>query len=118
MQKRNLLTAYAEKYRSMDPNEKQNMLTHRAEKYKSIDPHQKEQLLAKTREIYHNMKSEEKEKWLEKIRRMARNTEERKDISDNDLDFCIASFQKAVREGPYYICSVCNRTLYRKTVIE
>ena len=117
-EKQKVLIARTEKYKSMDPNEKQNMLTHRAEKYKSMDAHEKEQLLAKTRETYHNMKSEEKEKWLEKIRRVARNTEERKAISDNDLDFCIASFQKAVREGPYYICSVCNRTLYRKTVIE
>ena len=28
------------------------------------------------------------------------------------------TFQSKIREGPYYICSVCNRILYRKTVIQ
>ena len=28
------------------------------------------------------------------------------------------TFQSKIREGPYYICSVCNRMLYRKTVIQ
>ena len=28
----------------------------------------------------------------------------------------ISAFKAAVREGPYYICNVCNRCLYKKTV--
>ena len=28
------------------------------------------------------------------------------------------AFQSNIREGPYYICSVCNRIQYRKTVIQ
>ena len=28
------------------------------------------------------------------------------------------AFQSKIREGPYYICSVCNRIQYRKTVIQ
>ena len=28
----------------------------------------------------------------------------------------ILAFKAAVREGPYYICNVCNRCLYKKTV--
>ena len=28
------------------------------------------------------------------------------------------TFQSKIREGPYYICSVCNRILHRKTVIQ
>ena len=36
----------------------------------------------------------------------------------HDLDHKITAFQTKIREGPYYICSVCNRTLYRKTVIQ
>ena len=35
----------------------------------------------------------------------------------NDLDCCIC-FQTKVKEGSYFICSACNRILYRKTVIE
>lgn len=116
--KQNLLTAYAEKYNSMDANEKQNLLTDYAEKYKCMDANEKQQLLAKTREAYHNMKSKEKEKRLEKMRKVTRIAKQTKAITHNDLDSCIASFQKAVREGPYYICSVCNRILYRKTVTE
>ena len=26
-------------------------------------------------------------------------------------------FHKKIKEGPYYICSVCNRLLYRKSVV-
>ena len=28
------------------------------------------------------------------------------------------TFQSKIREGPYYTCSVCNRILYRKTIIQ
>ena len=28
------------------------------------------------------------------------------------------AFQSKIREGPYYICSICNRILYKKTVIQ
>ena len=34
-----------------------------------------------------------------------------------DLDYCMKVFQSKIREGPYFTCSVCNRLLYRKTVI-
>ena len=27
-------------------------------------------------------------------------------------------FKKIIKQGPYYICCVCNRTLYRKSVIK
>ena len=32
------------------------------------------------------------------------------------LDCCISKFHGRIKEGPYYICSVCNRLLYRKSV--
>ena len=28
------------------------------------------------------------------------------------------AFRSKIREGPYYICSICNRILYKKTVIQ
>ena len=34
----------------------------------------------------------------------------------NSLDCCIQKFNAAVKEGPYYICVVCNRLLYYKSV--
>ena len=33
------------------------------------------------------------------------------------LDHYITIFKHKIREGPYYICSVCNRILYRKSVL-
>ena len=38
--------------------------------------------------------------------------------SDNKMIYQkrISVFKVAVREGPYYICNVCNRCLYKKTV--
>ena len=36
----------------------------------------------------------------------------------NLLVECIEKFNRDIMEGPYYICVVCNRLLYRKTVIE
>ena len=32
--------------------------------------------------------------------------------SDKGIGFCIEQFKKKIREGPYYICCVCNRLLY------
>ena len=33
-----------------------------------------------------------------------------------NLSQCISKFQNRIKEGPYYICSVCNRLLYKKSV--
>ena len=37
---------------------------------------------------------------------------------NKDIQSCIEQFQKKIREGPYYICSVCNRSLYKKSVMK
>ena len=34
-----------------------------------------------------------------------------------DIDTYIEEFKKQVKAGPFYICCVCNRTLYKKSVI-
>ena len=31
---------------------------------------------------------------------------------------CIDTFKKKIKEGPYYICCVCNRMLYNKSVLQ
>ena len=41
----------------------------------------------------------------------------RKSNVQHNLDHYISVFQNKIREGPYYICSVCHRVLYRKTVM-
>ena len=32
------------------------------------------------------------------------------------IDVCIKEFKNKIREGPYHICCVCNRMLYKKSV--
>jgi hypothetical protein len=34
----------------------------------------------------------------------------------HDLNYYISKFHSRIKEGPYYVCSVCNRLLYRKSV--
>lgn len=34
------------------------------------------------------------------------------------LDLCIEEFNRKIKEGPYYICCICNRTLYKKSVLK
>ena len=34
------------------------------------------------------------------------------------IDSCIEQFKCKIRQGPYYICCVCNRLLYRKSIIK
>lgn len=37
--------------------------------------------------------------------------------SDKGIGFRIEQFKNKIREGPYYICCVCNRLLYRRSVV-
>ena len=34
------------------------------------------------------------------------------------MDSCIETLRKKIKEGPYYICCVCNRMLYKKSVLK
>ena len=36
---------------------------------------------------------------------------------NNNLDHYISVFQSKTNDGPFYICAVCHRLLYRKTVV-
>lgn len=60
-----------------------------------------------------------------KINLGSKNLQEQKLQEDKKLDLqpshtqmCIDSFNKKIREGPYFICTVCSRCLYRRTVVE
>ena len=37
---------------------------------------------------------------------------EKRNKADRGIDFCIEQFRNKIREGPCYICCVCNRLLY------
>ena len=56
----------------------------------------------------------EKEKYINKQKQSYK----QKLSTKHSLDYYIQQFNVAVRDGPYYICNVCNRLLYRKSVIE
>ena len=68
----------------------------RAEWYKTLDPADKDKILSKVQA----------------------NKEAYRNSVQHDLDHKITTFPTKIREGSYYFCSVCNRTLYRKTVIQ
>ena len=116
--KQTLLTACADKYKSMDEIKKQNLLTVCAEKYKAMDPNKKQRMLSQKRQTYENMESTKKEKKKSKQRKLNSDASYKETFTSHNLDSFITTFHKKVREGPYYICSVCNNILYRKTVQE
>ena len=49
-----------------------------------------------------------------KVQKYRTNT--RLESMQHDLDSCILRFNNKIGEGPHYICSVCNRLLYRRSV--
>ena len=64
------------------------------------------------------MESKEKEKILAERRKVASNVRLEKATMHDELDSCITCFQRKIRKGPYYICCVCNRILYKKRVTQ
>jgi hypothetical protein len=68
-------------------------------RYNSMDPEKKDRELTKKREAVHQARSV--------------------DISlQNDLDHCLSVFRDKIKEGPCYVCSVCQRMLYRRSVVQ
>ena len=41
-----------------------------------------------------------------------------KNTKETTIEFCIGQFKNKIREGPYYVCCVCNRLLYKKSVVK
>ena len=109
----------------MDPINKQILLENIQLKYKEMEP-LKKIFLEKRAMVYNAMDSSEKEAYRAKNRTnmkrkyQAKKTEEQNKIKSSSddvmLDCCISKFHSRIKEGPYYICSVCNRLLYRKSV--
>lgn len=38
--------------------------------------------------------------------------------SDATMESCIENFRKKAQEGPYYGCGVCNRALYKRSLMK
>ena len=38
-------------------------------------------------------------------------------IEARSVELCINQFKRKIRGGPYFICTVCNQILFKKSVI-
>ena len=116
--KQQLSVQNAEKYRIMEANKKQQLSVQNAEKYRLMKANKKQKLFLRNVEKYRIMDSGEKKDLIKQIVTRRKELKEEKCFSTYSLDYYIQQFNRAIREGPYYICVVCNRLLYRKTVLE
>ena len=116
--KRELRVQNAEKYRVMGRNKKQELSVQNAEKYRLMEPNKKQKLFLQKAEKYRIMDSSEKKDLIKQIVTRRKDLKKEKRSSAHSLDYYIQQFRRAIREGPYYICVVCNRLLYRKTVLQ
>ena len=104
------------KYNAMDPSDKKMLLKKRENKYKSINASEKKVLLEKQAVCYKGMNTREKEACLKRKRSNMKRKYHAVNSPKYDLDYFICSFRNKIKDGPCYICCVCNRLLYRKSV--
>jgi len=112
-------------YNSMNTSEKQDRLSDMRNNsqtwYNSMNTSEKQERLSDMRSnsqtLYNMLNPAEKIKCLSNMQAVSRNLHHSRREKQFDLDYCMKLFQSKIREGPYFICSVCNRLLYRKTVI-
>ena len=74
-------------YKSLNSEEKGKLLSGRAEWYKILDPADKDKIISQVQA----------------------NEEAHRNSAQHVIDHRITTFQSKIREGSYYICSVCNR---------
>ncbi len=112
IQKRDLSNKNALKYSEMDPEKKEERSKRKSIKYKEMDPLVKRKLnenkSVNMKRKYDTINSPQKAKKQEAYKK-TKSTEQ-------NLDYFICKFRNKIKEGPYYICSVCNRLLYKKSV--
>ncbi|XP_028408493.1 uncharacterized protein LOC114531049 [Dendronephthya gigantea] len=121
VEKQGLLENLKLKYKEMNPVKKQSLCENDVHRYKSMDPLDKKILLEKRAMNYQSMGATEKEAYREKCRTNAKRRYHQTNSPQNakkqhDLHYYISMFHTRIKEGPYYVCSVCNRLLYRKSV--
>ena len=101
-QKRNKCLKVEEKSIEMDALKKKQMLNRKA---------------VKSRKSYDSMDCEKQEKFLNAIRNQSAIAQQNRKISKLHVDVCISQFCQKIEEGSYYVCTVCNGMLYRKSVL-
>ena len=113
MQKRLLDDKRKDKYANLEPVKKKFMLEKAALDYYIVDPMRKRDLRETNTQKYKSMDPMEKKVLLDSKTKIYKLS---KDLA-HDLDYYIYRFRCKIKEGPYYMCSVCNRLLYKKSVI-
>ncbi len=112
IQKRDLSNKNALKYSEMDPEKKKERSKRKSIKYKEMDPLVKRKLnenkSVNMKRKYDTINSPQKAKKQEAYKKTT--------STEQNLDYFICKFHNKIKEGPYYICSVCNRLLYKKSV--
>ena len=63
------------------------------------------------------MDCKKKEKHLNTKRNQLAIARQTRKISKLNVDICISQFCQKIKQGPYYVCTVCHRMLYRKSVL-
>jgi len=108
-----LLTKRKNNYKSINLSKKSDLLRHRQDNYHSMDSSKKNDLLSQRRKHYQEMDTLKKKKMVDKLRI------KRKKGNENRIptvESCITQFKEKIREGPFFVCNVCNRLLYKKSV--
>ena len=100
-------------YDTMEPSKKKKLYE---EKYKTMDAAKKQQLLNQNSEKYKAMGNAKKKELISYAQQ--RNKQNCPRSKTNEIAYCIQQFKKKIKEGPYYICCVCNRGLYKKSVLK
>ena len=82
----------------------------------STDLHQIKHIMQRHRQKYNydNLEPAPKKKRLQQI---SSKNKIKYNVRGQHESVCIKEFKDKIREGPYYICCVCNRMLYKKSVI-
>ena len=99
---------------------KDEILKKRKLEYSVIDHEKNRALLNKAKEKYKGMDDIAKISLLDKKKRVHNVQKGKKKVASNkrhnSLETCLSTFNRKIREGPFYTCTVCNRLLYKRTV--
>ena len=99
--------------KTLDEEQKQKQLEYKKARYHALDDLKKEELLVKNITYKKALTESEKKKRLEnKSRKYAMDKQDCPNI-----DVYIEKFKQKIKAGPFYICCVCNRALYKKSLI-
>ena len=103
----------------MEPAKKERLMEINAQKYENMAKSEKAKYIEvnnrRVTEKYKLMDSLEKNLFIESVLKgeSKRNAKRKSKIN---LDDCISRFQSKIKQGPCYVCSVCNLLLYKASV--